>query len=100
MPEKRVFAKQDVATKAEDYYGGAKYARTLPNIADAGVKSVNIEIRFEEALKLSLALQSCLADLNRYNRGTQAGREMGVLLSIKTENESIAVMERRLKSQN
>ena len=99
MSKKRVFPrKTEIQTKAEDYYGAAGYERTLPDIADNGIKSVNIEIRFEEALKLSLALQSCLSQLNRYNRGSTAGRDMGVLLSIKTDNKSIAVMERRIRS--
>lgn len=99
MPEKRVFISEDVATKAEDYHGGARYQRTLPDIAGKGVRSVNIEIPFEEALKLSLALQSCLVQLNRYHRGTAAGREMGVLLSIKTENTSISVIEKRVRPE-
>jgi len=96
---KRVFAKEEVDSKAEDYHGGARYERTLPDVAEQDVKSINIEIRFEEALKLSLALQSCLMQLNRYKRSTAAGRDMGVLLSIKTDNSSITVMERRLRPE-
>jgi hypothetical protein len=40
-------------------------ARTLPR---RGVKSVNIDLTFEEALRLSLSTQSALQSLNRYNR--------------------------------
>jgi hypothetical protein len=65
MPDKRVFLDPNVGTKAEDYHGTARYERTLPDIAANEIKSVNIEISFEESLKLSLALQSCLVQLNR-----------------------------------
>jgi hypothetical protein len=87
-----------MSPKAEDYHGMARYERTLPDVAGQGVKSINVEISFEEALKLSLALQSCLIQLNRYHRGSAPGREMGVLLSIKTENTSISVIEKRVRS--
>jgi len=100
----RVFASTNPKMKAEDYHGGAKFERVLPDISDAqtvigGVKSVNLELTFEEALKLSLALTSCLHELNRYNRGRTAGKEMGMLLSIKIENASIAVIEKKIRTK-
>jgi hypothetical protein len=52
---------------------------------------------FDEALKLSLAIQSGLMQLNRYNRWTTAGREMGLLLSFKTDSRSITVIEKRVR---
>jgi hypothetical protein len=56
-------------------------------------KSVNIYMTFEEALKISLAIQSCVMNLNRYNRRKAAGRDMGMLLSLKTEANAITVIE-------
>jgi hypothetical protein len=66
-------------------------------VASQGVKSVNVHLSFEEAMKLSLAIQSCLIQLNRYNRSTTAGREMGLSLSLKTDNTSITVIETRVR---
>lgn len=101
MPN-RVFATTNAARKADDYHGGARYERVMPDVSNAeavsgGVKSVNLELTFEEALKLSLAISSCLHELNRYNRGTAEGRGMGMLLSIKTDNSSITVIEKKIK---
>jgi len=92
----RVFRDEEPKKKAEDYHGSCSYNRTLPNIKEKGIKSVNIEITFEEALKLKLAFESCLLALNKNNRGTKLGHRMGVILSVKAENNSIAVMEKKL----
>ena len=92
----RVFTDPGVPTKAPDYHGGARYERTLPDAAAGGLKSLNVELSFEEAMKLSVALQSCIMQLNRNNRATECGREMGVLLSIKTGRRSISVIEKRV----
>src|SRR6266581_2719373 len=97
MTNKRSFSDGDIRTKSDDYHGSAYYVRTQPDIADRGIKSVNMELSFDEALKLSLALQACLIQLNRYNRSTTAGREMGLLLSIKTDSNSITVIEKRVR---
>jgi len=103
MP-KTVFAPTSAKKKAEDYHGGARYTRSLPDIAvpqtvSHGVKSVNLEFTFEEALKLSLALSSCILELNRYHRGTTEGRDMGMLLSIKTDNSSISVIRKKIRTK-
>jgi hypothetical protein len=42
---------------------------------------------------LSVALTSRLQALDRYNRSTAQGRDMGLLLSIKLDNASISVIE-------
>jgi hypothetical protein len=96
MTKKRSFSDDDIRTKSDDYHGLAHYVRTQPDIGAQGVKSANIELNFDEALKLSLAVQACLMQLNRYNRSTIAGREMGMLLSIKTDSRSITVIEKRV----
>jgi hypothetical protein len=93
----RSFSEENIPTKAEDYHGLARYVRTQPDMASQGVKSINIELSFEEAMKLGLAIQAGLMQLNRYNRSTTAGREMGLLLSVKTETNSITVIEKRVR---
>src|SRR5688572_25622007 len=90
---KRAFSRSDTPEKAIDYHGACRLTRLSPDVASKGVKSINIEIPFEEALKLRLALDSCLHAVNRYNRSTSKGRAMGVVLSVKTESSSIAVIE-------
>ena len=97
MTEERIFPSENPPARAEDYHGSARLEHINPDLAAQGIKFVNIEITFEEALKLSLALQSCLVQLNRYHRGTVVGRQMGVLLGINTEGTSIAVIERRVQ---
>src|SRR5947209_7862876 len=97
MAGKRSFSDDNIPTKSDDYHGLAKYVRTQPDVASQDVKSINIEISFEEAMKLSLAIQSCLMQLNRYNRSTTTGREMGLLLSILTSTGTITVIEKRVR---
>lgn len=94
---KRSFSDDNIPLKADDYHGLADYVRTQPDIAQQDVKSVNIEMTFEEALRLSLAVQSCVMQLNRYKRSSTQGREMGMLLSIKTDSNTITVIEKRIR---
>jgi hypothetical protein len=98
MAKPRVFPKRSAKTKAEDYYGGCNFTGASPDLYERGIKSLNLEIPFEDALKLSLAVQACLQSLNRYNRGTAVGRSMGMLLSIKMDNSSVTILEKGLPS--
>jgi len=99
MGAKRAFSENNIPTKSEDYHGTVRYARTQPDVASQGVRSINIETTFEEAMKMSLAIQACLIQLNRYNRRNTAGREMGMLLSIKTTSNTITVIEKRVRPE-
>jgi len=87
----------DTPLKSKKYHGQCNYGRLSPDVASRGVKSVNVDIPFEEALKLALALDSCLHAANRYNRSTTKGKAMGVCLSIKTDNGSVAVIEATMR---
>ena len=98
MDGTRSFSDENIPLKADDYHGLAGYVRTQLDIAGQGVKSVNIELTFEEALRLSWAMQSCVRQLNRYQPSTIEGREMGMLLSIKTGSNTITVIDKRVKS--
>jgi hypothetical protein len=97
MAKKRSFSDENIPTKADDYHGLADYVRAQPDIGAQGIKSVNIEMTFEEALRLSLAIQSCVMQLNRFKRSTTGGREMGMLLSIKTDSNTVTVIEKRVR---
>jgi hypothetical protein len=74
--------------------------RTSPDVVQKGVKSLNVEMELEEALKLRLALDSCLLALNPLNRSTTKGRVMGAVLSIKTESSSIAVIDAKVRARD
>lgn len=99
MAENRKFSEANLPMKADDYHGLASYIRTQPDIVAKGVKAINIEMSFEEAIRFSLAVQSCVMQLNRFNRATTEGREMGLVLSVKTGSNSITVIEKRVRSQ-
>jgi hypothetical protein len=100
MTGKRSFSDDNLPMKADDYHGLAEYVRTQPDVATQGVKSINIEISFEEAVRFSLAVQSCVMQLNRYKRSAKVGREMGMCLSIKTETNTITVIEKRVRPED
>jgi len=95
---KRKFSPAGTPEKAADYHGSCRFGRVRPDVASKGIQSVNIDVPFEEALKLRLALDSCLHALNRYNRSTSKGRAMGIVLSVKTDNSTIAVIESAMRS--
>jgi hypothetical protein len=99
MAGKRSFSDDDLPMKADDYHGLAEYVRTQPDVAAQGVKSINIEMSFEEAVRFSLAVQSCVMQLNRYKRSAKEGREMGMCLSVKTETNTITVIEKRVRPE-
>lgn len=96
---KRSFSSDDIETKSDDYHGGCRYVRTQPDIADKQIASVNIEVTFDEAMRLALAIQSAVLQLNRYKRSTTVGKEMGLLLSIKTDSNAISVIEKRVRPE-
>lgn len=98
MPENRSFTSDDIPTKKDDYHGMAKIAKMPVAITTHDIKSLNLEMTFEEALRFSLAIQSCVMQLNRYNRNTTEGKEMGMVLSMKTESSSITVIESRVRT--
>jgi hypothetical protein len=94
MAARRSFTPEGIPVKSADYHGIATVAKTSPDIAAKGLAAVNVYVPFEEALKLSLAIQSCVTSLNRYNRKSAVGRDMGLLLSLK--GNTITVIETRV----
>lgn len=74
-------------TKKEDVHGSAKYVRRSHGDA------TNLTFSFEQALRLSLSIQSCLFKLNSYNRSTTKGRNRGLCLTIFPDTDSVTVTE-------
>jgi hypothetical protein len=102
---KRVHPPSKATKKAEDYHGSAKYERVSPDISTQEriaepIKSLNFHVTFEEAMKLSLALQSCLMHLNRFHRGQVEGKMMGVELTVHTGTSRIKVIEKSIRPRN
>jgi hypothetical protein len=93
MNGRRAFSAEGLPTKKTDYHGGARFARTMPDVAAKGIQSFNVHFDFEEALKLSVAIQACVLSLNKYNRSTTEGRGMGLSLSFKIDTKTVAVIE-------
>jgi hypothetical protein len=93
---KRSFSPSEIREKKDDYHGYCRVSRLPPNIADKNIRSVNMSLTFEEALRLSTALQSAILKLNRYNRSATSGKKMGLVLSLKTQNKMINVIEKKV----
>lgn len=93
---KRINPDYKVSQKSTDYFGSAHFTKTSPDLTSKNVKSLNLDIPFDEALKLYVAIQGCVQSLNRYNRGTKKGKSMGLSLSIKMDIKSIAVIEAKV----
>lgn len=97
MSNDRAFTPSDIPQKKVDYHGQCKYVRTSPDISDKELKAVNVEISFEEALRLSIAIQAAMLNLNRYNRNDKVGRDMGLCLTLYPENRSVVITEYRVR---
>jgi hypothetical protein len=59
---------------------------------------LNIEIDFEEALKLHLAIGECIRKLNSYNRSTRAGKCTALNLAIHLSKGRVTINEAKLPS--
>lgn len=71
--------------KKKRSYGGCTISHFSPAKADGWPKAINIVLGFEEALKLQLALQARLMEINSLNRSTKEGKTAGVNLCVYTD---------------
>ena len=81
----------------KESYGGCTVNHFSPAKADAWPKAINIVLGFEEALKLQLALQARLLDINRLNRSTREGKAAAVNLCVYTDHQRITVNADKVK---
>ena len=56
-------------------------------------KAVNVILPFEEALKLNIAVDEGVRQLNSYNRARKAGKRAALNLTIYLDQKRIAVNE-------
>jgi len=79
-------------------FGGCKFSGTSPKLSAFSPKTpmLNVFMSFEEALKLSLAVQECVRKLNSYNRSTIAGKRSGLNVAVHLQTSRITVNEAKL----
>ncbi len=80
------------ARKKEFSFGSVHVVNDPPKgLQAAGIKSVNLLLSFEDVLKLHIALQAAVLDLNSYDRGRVEGKNKGVNLCYFPEDNYITV---------
>jgi hypothetical protein len=79
-------------------FGSCEFVRTSPSVDSltADTQVLNIEITFEDALKLSLAIDECIRKLNSYKRSTTAGKRSGLNLAVYLAKCRISVNEAKM----
>ena len=60
-------------------------------------KAINMNLTFDEALKLSLGLQAVLLEINSFNKATKEGKAAGVDLCVFASQNRITVTLAKLK---
>ena len=83
--------------KKKQSYGGCTVDHFSPAKKDGWPKAINVVLGFEEALKLKLALEARLLDINGLNRSTREGKAAAVNLCVYTDVNRIAVMPGKVK---
>ncbi len=81
--------------KTKKSFGGCTFEGTSPKIAALSSRTpkLNLWMSFEEALKFSLAVQECARKLNSYHRGTRAGKQTGLNMTVHLDMGRITVNE-------
>jgi hypothetical protein len=79
-------------------FGGCAVSSIGPDVSTLSPETpiLNVSISFEDALKLSLAIQECVRKLNSYNRSTSAGKRTGLNLAIHLQKSRITINETAL----
>lgn len=83
--------------KRKSTFGSSYIDHFSPALPEVTPKAINVQISFEEALKLHLSLGQLLGHLNGYNRSTSDGKRMGVNLCVYTKQQRIAVVEGKVR---
>lgn len=79
-------------------FGGCDFARTSPKreALSPTTSVLNVTLTFEDALKLSLAINECVRKLNSYKRSTTEGKRTALNIAIHLDKDRITVNEGRL----
>lgn len=86
------------AAKKEYTFGTCAIGRVSParEKLTASTKVLNLNLSFEEALKLNLAIDECCRKLNSYKKSTKEGKRAALNLTIHLELSRVAVNEGKL----
>lgn len=71
--------------KAKAYtFGSCSFAKMSPlqSKLTSATEGVNVFLKFDEALKLNLAIDECVRRLNSYNRATAGGKSAALVLTL------------------
>ena len=80
------------ARKKEFSFGTAHTAvEPSKSMKEGGIKSVNMVFTFEEAIKLSVALQAAVLELNSYDRNRTEGHSKAVNLCYYPQSSYLTV---------
>lgn len=79
-------------------FGGCSISNISPKRGSLSeeTKILNVQITFEEALKLNLAIEECIRTLNSYKRSTKAGKMRGLNLAIHLDVFTVSVNEEKV----
>jgi hypothetical protein len=83
--------------KRKASFGTVNVNSVSPAPSEGWAKAMNINISFEDALKLHLGLGQILGHLNGYNRSTKEGRSACVNLCYFPHDKAITINEGKLK---
>lgn len=83
-------------------FGGCDFVRTSPDIEtlSPNTRVLNIEVKFEEALKIHLAIGECIRKLNSYKRSTSAGKRTGLNLAVHLSKGRLTINEAKLPTRS
>jgi hypothetical protein len=81
--------------KKSTTFGGCDLEHVSPDEVSETTRMIVVTLSFEEALKLSLAVDEGLRALNRYNRASAEGKAARLKLHIKPQDRRLFVQEGR-----
>ena len=74
-------------------FGGCTFTRVGPPLEtlSPATPKLNVEVTFEEALKLHLAIGECISNLNQFNRSTTEGKRTALNLLLHLDVNRVTV---------
>jgi hypothetical protein len=79
-------------------FGGCSVGSIGPAVSSLSPTTpiLNVTVSFEEALKLSLAIQECVRKLNGYNRATTRGKRTALNIAVHLQKSRLTINEASL----
>ena len=85
--------------KTKKSFGSVRVAKFSPPLPEGLPTLLNLQITFEEAMRLHLGIGQVLAKLNAYDRGKKAGKRTCLNLGLHVRNQRIWITEDMLPPQ-